>query len=135
AERLGADADAVPRWETQDPLVEGARLVGHRRSQMIRDARLIQPARDLREGEEPLDLRGKGEGSGRGEVVEGSNAHAVPGTVEDPSSGVPDGKREVSQQVLGSMVPPAPVGAQDELIVSDLTRGVLRQAEGDNQVR
>jgi hypothetical protein len=85
--------------------------------QSCRDARVLPQARECVAEDQPV--------SGDG-IVEGLDAKVIAGT-EEPSRGtVPDGKREVTQQVFHAAFTPGPVGIEDQLGIGTSANAATR---------
>jgi hypothetical protein len=95
--------------------------VGHRHL-------LVEPRRDVGDGEDLLDLRSEQEAMVLNAVVEGPHAHRVAGREEPIGVCVPDREGKIPQEVGGAVRPPAAVGRKDEIGV-----GRVRGAEAARQ--
>src|SRR2546422_268172 len=110
----------VRRRQPHDLLVERDLLVLEQGHEVVGDAYFVQTTRHVREREQPLDLRREAEQPARRVVVvERLDAEMVARAEQRRAARVPDGKREVAQQVLRATLAPALVGGEDELSVRD----------------
>ena len=117
--RLRLDGERMAGWQLAHRCIECTGLAEHATRQMGGHRHFVQRVRDIGRGEDRFHGAGEDEPSPVQRIVERSDADVVPGTKQGALARVPHGEGIVAEQAARAVSAPAPVGSEDQIVVTD----------------